>query len=96
MHRLITLRLVSVLFFREKKLKGNNQRAQSFHNFSHFFHNFSRFFRIFPPGLSPSKQRVSAQGEQKRETQRYNKKNGTNRFCTFVVARLSSSCAFYI
>ena len=52
-------------------------------------HNFSHFFIIFPPGLSPSKQRVLAQGEQKRRKD--NKKRRANRFCTLVVARLSSS-----
>ena len=33
---------------------------KSFHNFSHLA-LFSHFFKIFPPGLSPSKQRVLAQ-----------------------------------
>ena len=44
---------------------------------------------MFPPGLSPSKQRVLAQWEQKRRKD--NKKNWTNQFCTLVVARLASS-----
>ena len=56
------------------------------------FHKFSRFFRIFPPGLSPSKQRVLAQGEQKRRKD--NKRNRTSRCCTLVVARLSSSYVY--
>ena len=55
----------------------------------HIFQNFSHFFRIFPPGLSPSKQSVLARGEQNRRKD--NKKNRTNRCCTLVVARLSSS-----
>ena len=38
---------------------------------------------MFPPGLSPSRQRVLAQGEQKRRKD--NKKNRTNRCCTLVV-----------
>ena len=58
-------------------------------NFFTLFRTFSHFFRNFPPGLSPSKQRVLAQGEQKRRKD--NKKNGTNRYCMLVVARLSSS-----
>ena len=53
------------------------------------FHTFPHFFRIFPPGLSPSKQRVLAQWQQKIRIM--NKKNWTNRCCTLVVARLSSS-----
>ena len=75
-----------------RKLKGNNQRAKSFQKVSHFFalfHTFSDFFRTFPPGLSTSKQRVLAQLEQKRRKD--NKKDRTNRCCTLVVARLSSS-----
>ena len=54
-------------------------------------YTFSHFFRIFPQGLSPSKQRVLAEWEQKRRKD--NKKNRTNRCCTLVVARLSSSGA---
>ena len=57
--------------------------------FHTFFHTFSHFFRILAPGLSPSKQRVLGQGEHKRRKD--NKKNGTNRCCKLVVARLSSS-----
>ena len=53
------------------------------------FHNFSHIFIVFPPGLSPSKLRVLAQGEQKRRKD--SRKNRTNRCCTLVVARLSSS-----
>ena len=68
-----------------EKLKGNNYRAKSCQDFSQFSH----FFRIFPPGLSRSKQRVLAQSEQKRRKD--SKKNRTNRCCTLVVARLSSS-----
>ena len=65
--------------------KGQN-RFRNFHTFSS---EFSHIFRMFPPGLSPSKQRALAQGEQKRRKD--NTKNRTNRCCTLVVARLSSS-----
>ena len=41
------------------------------------FHKLSHCFITFPPGPSPSKQRVLAQGEQKRRKD--NKKNRTNR-----------------
>ena len=58
------------------------------------FRTFSHFFRIFPPGLFPSKQGVLAQSEQKRRTN--NKKNWTNRCCTLVVARLSSSYKLFV
>ena len=44
------------LCFREKA-KGKRLNPKSFQN----FHTFSHFFRDFPPGLSPSKQRVLAQ-----------------------------------
>ena len=53
---------------------------------------FPHFFRIFPPGVSPSKQRALARWEQQRRKD--NKKNWTNRCCTLVVARLSSSYIF--
>ena len=44
-----------------EKNEGATTKAQnSFRNF-HIFHTFSHFFRTFPPGLSPSKQRVLAQ-----------------------------------
>ena len=51
--------------------------------------NEPRFRRKRLANFPPSKQRVLAQGEQKRRKD--NKKNRTNRFCTLVVARLSSS-----
>ena len=71
------------------KTKGQQLKGKIVSEFFTLFHNFSHFFIIFPPGLSPSKQRVLAQGEQK--IRKDNKKNWTNRFCTLVVARLSSS-----
>ena len=75
------------------RFSGKNKRAttKGQNRFILFtlFHTFWHFFRIFPRGLSPSKQRALAQGQQKRRTD--NKKNWTNRFCTLVVARLSSS-----
>ena len=50
-----------------EKLKGNNQRAKSFHN----FHNFSHFFTLFQnfsPGTFPFKTKgVSAIRTNKRE-----------------------------
>ena len=48
-----------------EKLRATTKGQNRF-RISHFFHNFSHFFIIFPPRLSPSKQRVWAQGEQKR------------------------------
>ena len=64
-----------------KKLKGNNPRAISFQNFSHF--------RNFSPRAFPFKTKGFAQWEQKRRKD--NKKNRTNRCCMLVVARLFSS-----
>ena len=70
--------------FREKT-KGQQLKGKIV---SHF-HTFCTLFQNFSPRASPSKQRVLAQGEQKRRKQ--NKKNRTKRCCTLVVARLSSS-----
>ena len=73
----------------QRKTKGQQLKGKIVSEFFTLFRTFSHFFRIFPPGLSPSKQRVLAQSEQKRRKD--NKKNWTNRCCTLVVARLSSS-----
>ena len=81
---------LTVEAWNQRKTKGQQLKGKIVSEFFTLFHNFSHFFRIFPPGLSPSKQRVLAQGEQKRRKD--NKKNRTNRCCTLVVARLSSSC----
>ena len=74
----------------QRKTKGQQLKGKIvfiiFGTFSHFFtllHNFS------PGTFFPSKQGVLAQGEQKRRKD--NKKKRANRFCTLVVARLSSS-----
>ena len=75
--------------FLQGKTKGQQLKGKIVSNVLHTFRTFSHFFRIFPPGLSPSKQRVLAQWEQKRRKD--NKKNWTNRCCTLVVARLASS-----
>ena len=76
------------VFHSEKNLrattKGQN-RFIIFHTFSEFF----TLFHNFSSGTFPFKTKGLAQGEQKRRKD--NKRNGTNRFCTFVVARLSSS-----
>ena len=45
----------------QRKTKGQQLKRKIV---SEFF-TFSQFFIIFPPGLSPSKQRVLAQGEEK-------------------------------
>ena len=71
------------------KTKGQQLKRKIVSYFFTLFRAFWHFLIIFPPGLSPSKQRVLAQGEHKRRKD--NKKNWTNRFCTLVVARLSSS-----
>ena len=81
--------LASVRFQNQRKTKGQQLKGKIVSEFFTLFHNFSHFFIIFLPGLSPSKQRVLAQGEQKRRKD--NKKKRANRFCTLVVARLSSS-----
>ena len=75
--------------FKSGKTEGQQLKGKIVSEFFTIFSTFSHFFIIFPPGLSPSKQRVLAQGEQKRRKD--NKKNRTNRCCTLVVARLSSS-----
>ena len=75
--------------FSQRKTKGQQLKGKIVSEFFTLFHNFSHFFIIFPPGLSPSKQRALAQGEQKRRKD--NKRKRANRFCTLVVARLSSS-----
>ena len=67
------------------KTKGQQLKGKIVSEVFALFRTFSHFFRIFPPGLSPSKQKVLAQGEQKRRKD--NKKNRTNRCCTLVVAR---------
>ena len=72
----------------QRKTKGQQLKGKIVSEFFTLFHNFWHFFIIFPR-LSPSKQRVLAQGEQKRRKD--NKKKRANRFCTLVVARLSSS-----
>ena len=77
--------LYEVIF--QRKTKGQQLKGKIVSEFSHFF-TFT-LFRHFPPGLSPSKQRVLAQGEQKRRKD--NKTNSTNGCCMLVVARLSSS-----
>ena len=79
---------VAVFAWFQRKIKGQQLKAKSFQN----FHNFSHFFRTFPPGLSPSKQRVLAQRERKRRKD--NKNNRSNRCCTLVAALLSSSYGF--
>ena len=56
-----SLRKKMFVFNARPKTKGQN-RFRVFHTFPQFF----TLFIIFPPGLSPSKQRVLAQGEQKR------------------------------
>ena len=73
----------------QRKTKGQQLKGKIVSEFFTLFHNFWHFFIIFPPGLSPSKQRVLAQGERKRRKD--NKKKRANRCCTLVVARLSSS-----
>ena len=80
LHKRILWELISEKNYRATT-KGQNRFI--------IFHTFSHFFIIFPQGRSPSKQRVLAQGEQKRRKD--NKKKRANRFCTLVVARLSSS-----
>ena len=73
------------LIYLREKLRGNNQSAKSFHS----FHTISHFFQKFSPRTLPFKTKVLAQSEQMR---RKDKKNTwTNRCCTLVVARLSSS-----
>ena len=78
-------------FFRsgeyQRQIKGQQLKGKIVSEIFTLFHKFHAFYN-FCPGLSPSKQRVSAQGEQKRRKD--NKKNRTNRCCTLVVARLSS------
>ena len=73
----------------QRKTKGQQLKGKIVSECFTLFHQISHLFIIFPPWLSPSKQRVLAQGEQKRRKD--NKKNRTNRCCTLVVARLSSS-----
>ena len=73
----------------ESKTKGQQLKGKIVSEIFTHFHNFSHFFIVFPQGLSLAKQRALAQGEQKRRKD--NKKNRTNRCCTLVVARLSSS-----
>ena len=75
--------------FSQGKTKGQQLKGKIVSYFFALFGTFWHFFRIFPPGLSPSKQRVLAQGEQTRRKD--NKRKRANRFCTLVVARLSSS-----
>ena len=80
----------SLSFGNQGKTKGRaTTKGQNHFIIFHNFRTFSHFFRNFPPGLSPSKQRVLAQSEQKRRKD--NKNNWTNRCCTLVVARLSLS-----
>ena len=80
----------SLLCNSEKKTKGQQLKGKIVSELFTPLHSFAHFFRIFSPGLSPSKQRALAQGEQKRGKD--NKNNRTNRCCTLVVARLSSYC----
>ena len=87
--RIATISVRMICYFRGVYYQGKTWATTKGQNRFIIFHTFSHFFIIFPPGLSPSKQRVLAQGEQKRK--KNNKKNWTNRFCTLVVARLSSS-----
>ena len=71
------------LLIKSEKIEGQQLKGKIVSEFFTLFQTFSHFFRIFPPGLSPSKYRVLAQGEQKRR--KYNKKSRTNRCCTFVL-----------
>ena len=73
----------------QRKTKGQQLKGKVVSAFVTLFSPFFTLFIIFPPGLSPSKERVLAQGEQKRRKD--NKMNRTNRCCTLAVARLSSS-----
>ena len=73
-----------------EKYKGNNWRA----NFvSHFAHTF--WERNFPQDFPLESNRVYLFKENKRE-KKIIKLNRTNRCCTLVVARLSSSSVFHI
>ena len=80
--------------FIQRKIRRATTKGQNRFRIFHTFHTFSEFF---PQDFPHSKQRVSAQGEQKRRKD--NKKNRTNRCCTLAVARLSSSyscvCVFF-
>ena len=75
----------------QRKTKGQQLKGkivQNFHVF--FFHKFSHFFIVFHQDFPlQNKGFYLAQGERKRRKD--NKKNRTNRCCTLVVARLSSS-----
>ena len=73
----------------QRKTKGQQLKGKIVSEFFTLFRTCWHFFIIFPPGLSTSKQRALAQGEQKRRKD--NKRKRANRFCTLVVARLSSS-----
>ena len=70
----------------QREIKGQQRKGKIISELSLFF----TLFQNFSPRTFPFKQRVLAQGEQKRRKD--NKKNRTNRCCTLVVARLSSSC----
>ena len=66
----------------QSKIKGQQLKGKLVSELVTLSHTFS-------PRTFPFKQRAWAQGEQKRRKD--NKKNRTNRCCTLVVARLSSS-----
>ena len=72
----------------QRKTKGQQLKGKIVSEYFTLLSQFFTLFHHFPPGLSPSKQRVLAQGEQKRSKD--NKKKRTNRCCTLVVACLSS------
>ena len=92
-------RFRSHLFFKEE-LKGNNSRAKSSRHFFTLFGTFSTYFHTFFQSLSEfflqdffldlrGFATVLVQRDEKRPKE--NKKKKTKPFCTFVVARLSSS-----
>ena len=72
-------------FIREK-LRATTEGQNRFRIFTLFLTHFQNFF---PQDFPLQNKRVLAQPEQKRRKD--NKKNRTNRCCTLVVARLSSS-----
>ena len=51
----------------QRKIKGQQLKGKIVSEFLTLFHTFFTIFQNFPPGLSSSKRRALAQGEQKRE-----------------------------
>ena len=77
----------------QRKTKGQQLKGKIVSELFTLFHNFSHFFILFPPGLSPSKQRVLAPGEQKRRKiiKKQDKSMLHVSCCTFVLQKKSSA-----